>query len=113
MFDWKRKAGDIAHNAPLLQPLYHAFGGLCEFYCAILIGATIYFELHGKLEASFAAAITAICGILAIHDALDDRLPQAAAQQTQAQAQTTQVVNDITVDSNAPPADSGSNAPKS
>jgi len=93
----KANRGAILHAGPFTH-VYWFFGGLCEFYAAILIAATIYFELRGKLEPSFAAAVTAICGILAIHDALDDRLPPIAPVIAQVQSQATSVVNDITVD---------------
>ena len=68
---WKDKASLILKNTNLI-PMYSLFGGLSEFYCFWLFLAICYFEYKGKLEGSFAAAITAITGILALHDGLDD-----------------------------------------
>lgn len=101
MFDWKLKAHRVEKDFFLLQPVYKAFGGLCEFWSAVLIISTVVLEFMKRLEPSFAAAITAICGILAIHDALDDRLPPVVPSLPTIPTQTTQVVNDITVDAGA------------
>jgi hypothetical protein len=78
--DLKASLSRFLKDEPLLVILYSKFGGLCEFYCFWLLLATCYFEYRGKLEPSFAAAITAICGILALHDALDDHFKDRQAQ---------------------------------
>jgi hypothetical protein len=69
--DLKAQAVKVIKN-PLLAPVYHAFGGLCETWVAIFATATIILAFRGKLDGNFALAITAITGILTAHDALDD-----------------------------------------
>jgi hypothetical protein len=76
----KDRAVNLIQTSATLLPIYKAFGGLCEFYCFWLFAAICFFEWRGKLEGSFAAAITAICGILALHDALDDHFKDKQAQ---------------------------------
>jgi hypothetical protein len=67
----KDRAISLAKNTALL-PLYDFFGGLSEFWFAVLASVTIYLEWRGKLEPNFAVTITALTTILMGHEALDD-----------------------------------------
>lgn len=68
---WKDKLGQVLKSTTLL-PVYQFAGGLSEFWAIVFGAATIVLAFRGKLDGNFAAAITAITGILAAHDALDD-----------------------------------------
>lgn len=67
----KDRARNLLKNAALL-PLYDVFGGLSEFWAFIFGVSGIILAFKGKLDGNFAAMITAIVGILTVHDALDD-----------------------------------------
>lgn len=67
----REKLANTLQNNSLLG-LYRLFGGLSEFWAFVFGAATIALAFRGKLDGNFAAAITAITGILAAHDALDD-----------------------------------------
>jgi len=73
----------------IFTPVYHAFGGLSEFWAVVFGSAAIILAFRGKLDPNFALAITAIQGLLCAHDALDDY----HARQTQ----NTTIVNDISI----------------
>jgi len=68
---WKYKVSQMLKSSTLL-PVYQFAGGLSEFWAVVFGAATIVLAFRGKLDGNFATAITAITGILAAHDALDD-----------------------------------------
>jgi len=55
-----------------LNAIYALAGGLSEFWALAFGTSAIILEFKGKLEPNFAITITAITGILTLHDALDD-----------------------------------------
>ena len=86
---WKDKASQVLKSSTLM-PLYTFAGGLAEFWALAFGISCIVLAFKGKLDGNFAAAVTAITGILADHDALDD-------YHTRQVQQNTTIVNDINI----------------
>jgi hypothetical protein len=87
---WKDKVNSVLHNSSL-RPIYEFTGGLSEFWAIVFGASTIALAFTGHLTADFAAAITAITGILVAHEGLDDYHTRNMP------VQQTVINNDITV----------------
>jgi hypothetical protein len=68
---WKDKLIPVIKTSPFIS-LYSVFGGLTEFWCCFFAVTGAILAFKGKLDGNYSLLITALAGLLATHDSLDD-----------------------------------------